>query len=105
MLKKLLFILCFLLSFSLCFSEKYFQISETELNQIQAETLKMTNSVETLTESVKKLEYQKNQYLTLSNELKKENQQLQQKVKNYRYITIGISAGLIVGGVIAYKAK
>lgn len=99
-LKKLLLGLAlFFFSFSALFSEKYFQISESELDQIQAETLQMMNSVETLTQSVKELESQKKQYLELSNELRKETQQLQTKVKRYQLITLSVGLGVVAGGL------
>lgn len=99
-LKKLLLGLAlFFFSLSALFSEKYFQISETELNQIQTETLQMMNSVKTLTQSVKELESQKNQYLELSNELRKENQQLQAKVKRSQLITLSVGLGVVAGGL------
>jgi hypothetical protein len=40
--------------------------------------------------------------LTLSNELKRENEKLQSKVKTYRLVTIGVCSGALVGGITYY---
>ena len=62
----------------------------------------MMMQVNELTESVKKLESQRNEYMTLSNELKRENEELQAKVKAYRLVTIGVCSGALVGGLTYY---
>ena len=84
-----------LLSLPLSFSEKSYTITESELNQIQEETVRLTQTVE-------KLENQRNEYLTLSSELKRENEELQTKVKTYRFVTIGVCSGALVGGLTYY---
>ena len=55
-----------------------------------------------LTESVKKLEKQRNEYMQLSSELKRENEALQAKVKTYRLVTIGVCSGVLAGGLTYY---
>jgi hypothetical protein len=40
--------------------------------------------------------------LTLSSELKRENEELQAKVKTYRLVTIGVCSGVLVGGLTYY---
>lgn len=85
-----------------CFSEKSYTVTESELNQIQEETILLMNSVETLTESVKKAERQLNECRALSNELKKENAELQAKVRTYRLVSIGVWSGAMVGGLTYY---
>ena len=85
-----------------CFSEKSYTITESELNEIFQQTDSMMMQVNELTESVKKLENQRNGYLTLSNELKRENEELQAKVKIYRLVTIGVCSGALVGGLTYY---
>lgn len=78
-----------------CFSEKSYTITESELNQIQEETNRLTQTVE-------KLESQRNGYLTLSSGLKRENEELQAKVKTYRLVTIGVCSGALIGGLTYY---
>ena len=85
-----------------CFSEKSYTVTESELRQIQEETALLMSSVETLTESVRKAETQLNDCRALSNELRKENETLKAKVKNYRLVTIGVCSGALVGGVTYY---
>ena len=85
-----------------CFSEKSYTITESELNEIFQQTDAMMMQVNELTESVKKLENQRNEYMTLSNELKRENEELQAKVKTYRFVTIGVCSGVLVGGFTYY---
>lgn len=79
----------------LSFSEKTYTITESELNQIQEETARLTQTVE-------KLENQRNEYLTLSSELKRENEELQAEVRTYRLVTIGVCSGALVGGLTYY---
>ena len=93
--KSVCFSLVLLLSLPLSFSEKSYTITESELNQIQEETARLTQTVE-------KLENQRNEYLTLSSELKRENEELQAKVKTYRFVTIGVCSGALVGGLTYY---
>ena len=93
--KSVCFSLVLLLSLPLSFSEKTYTITESELNQIQEETARLTQTVE-------KLENQRNEYLTLSSELKRENEELQAKVKTYRLVTIGVCSGALVGGLTYY---
>ena len=93
--KSVFFSLVLLLSLPLSFSEKTYTITESELNQIQEETARLTQTVE-------KLENQKNEYLTLSSELKRENEELQAKVRTYRLVTIGVCSGALVGGLTYY---
>ena len=62
----------------------------------------MMMQVNELTESVKKLENQRNGYMQLSSELKAENEKLQAKVKTYRLVTIGVCSGALVGGLTYY---
>lgn len=93
--KSVCFSLVLLLSLSLSFSEKTYTITESELNQIQEETARLTQTVE-------KLENQKNEYLTLSSGLKRENEELQAKVRTYRLVTIGVCSGALVGGLTYY---
>lgn len=100
--KSVLFFLVSVLCLLPCFSEKNYTVTESELNQIQEETALLMNSVETLTESVKKAEKQLNECRALSNELRKENETLQAKVKTYRLVTIGVCSGALVGGITYY---
>ena len=93
--KSVCFSLVLLLSLPLSFSEKTYTITESELNQIQEETARLTQTVE-------KLENQRNEYLTLSSELKRENEELQAKVRTYRLVTIGVCSGALVGGLTYY---
>lgn len=93
--KSVCFSLVLLLSLPLSFSEKSYTITESELNQIQEETVRLTQTVE-------KLENQKNEYLTLSSELKRENEELQAKVRTYRLVTIGVCSGTLVGSLTYY---
>ena len=88
-----------------CFSEKSYTITESELRAIEFETNNLMMKVETLTESVKKLESQKNQYLTLSQELENENKALKAKVETYRYITLGIGSAAIISGLTVYMMR
>ena len=85
-----------------CFSEKSYTITESELNEIFQQTDAMMMQVNELTESVKKLENQRNEYMQLSSELKAENEELQAKVKTYRLVTIGVCSGALVGGITYY---
>jgi len=99
---------CFflLLSASLpCYAEKTYIITESELAEILTHTNQMMLKVNELTDSVKKLENQRNEYLTLSNELRAENEELQSKVKTYRYITIGVCSGAVLSGLAIYFLK
>lgn len=100
--KSVCFFLALFFSFSVGVSEAYFSISESELNQIQAETDKMMMKVNELTGSVKKLESQRNQYMTLSNELRLEAEAERKKKEFWRNATITISASVIAGGVTYY---
>lgn len=100
--KSVLFFLVLVLFSLPCFSEKSYTVTESELNQIQEETALLMNSVETLTESVKKAEKQLNECRALSNELKKENEELQAEVRTYRLVTIGVCSGALVGGITYY---
>lgn len=93
--KSVLFFLVSVLFLLPCFSEKSYTITESELNQIQEETNRLTQTVE-------KLESQRNGYLTLSSELKRENEELQAKVKTYRLVTIGVCSGALIGGLTYY---
>lgn len=93
--KSVCFSLVLLLALPLSFSEKSYTITESELNQIQEETARLTQTVE-------KLENQRNEYLTLSSELKRENEELQAKVRTYRLVTIGVCSGALVGGLTYY---
>lgn len=93
--KSVCFSLVLLLSLPLSFSENTYTITESELNQIQEETARLTQTVE-------KLENQRNEYLTLSSELKRENEELQAKVRTYRLVTIGVCSGALVGGLTYY---
>lgn len=93
--KSVFFSLVLLLSLPLSFSEKTYTITESELNQIQEETARLTQTVE-------RLENQRNEYLTLSSELKRENEELQAKVRTYRLVTIGVCSGALVGGLTYY---
>lgn len=93
--KSVLFLLVSGLCLLPCFSEKTYTITESELNQIQEETNRLTQTVE-------KLETQRNGYLTLSSELKRENEELQAKVRTYRLVTIGVCSGALVGGLTYY---
>lgn len=95
----------FLLFSSVCFSEKSYTITESELNEIFHQTDAMMMKVNELTESVKKLENQRNEYMTLSSELRQENENLQAKVKTYRYITLGVCSGAIIGGLTMYMMR
>lgn len=95
----------FLLFSSVCFSEKSYTITESELTEILHHTDQMMMKVDELTESVKKLENQRNEYMTLSSELRQENEKLQAKVKTYRYITLGICSGAIIGGLTMYMMR
>ena len=85
-----------------CFSEKSYTITESELSEIFQQTDAMMMQVNELTESVKKLENQRNEYMQLSSELKAENEELQAKVKTYRLVTIGVCSGALVGGITYY---
>jgi len=93
--KSVCFSLVLLLSLPLSFSENTYTITESELNQIQEETARLTQTVE-------RLENQRNEYLTLSSELKRENEELQAKVRTYRLVTIGVCSGALVGGLTYY---
>lgn len=93
--KSVFFSLVLLLSLPLSFSEKTYTITGSELNQIQEETARLTQTVE-------RLENQRNEYLTLSSELKRENEELQAKVRTYRLVTIGVCSGALVGGLTYY---
>lgn len=93
--KLALFFLVLVLCLLPCFSEKTYTITESELKQIQEETNRLTQTVE-------KLENQRNGYLTLSSELKRENEELKAKVKTYRLVTIGVCSGALVGGITYY---
>ena len=105
-LKKSVFVfLLWAFSSLACYSEKFYQISETELNLIQSDTSNLMQQVETLTESVKTLETQRNELIALSDELKTENQKLKNNVKKWQSITLGVCSGAIVGAVTAYFLK
>lgn len=95
----------FLLFSSVCFSEKSYTLTESELTEILHHTDQMMIKVDELTDSVKKLESQRNQYMTLSNELRQENEKLQAKVKTYRYITIGVCSGALISGLTVYLLR
>ena len=103
--KSVFFLLAFLLFSSVCFSEKSYTVTESELNEIFQQTDAMMMQVDELTESVKKLENQRNEYMTLSSELRQENEKLQAKVKTYRYITLGVCSGAIIGGLTMYMMR
>lgn len=94
-------LLCSLFS-SACFSERYYQISGAELDEIQSRTEILTSSVERLTESVRTLEEQRNQYMALSDELRNEAESMKSKVRAYRLATLCIGAGLL--GAAAFCA-
>ena len=98
------FLVFFLVSLP-CFSEKSYTITESELRTIEFETKNLTMKVSELTESVKRLESQRNQYLTLSKELENENKALRAKADTYRYITLGVCSGAIIGGLTAYMMR
>lgn len=95
----------FLLFSSVCFSEKSYTITESELNEIFHQTEAVMMKVDELTTSVKKLENQRNEYMTLSSELRQENEKLQARVKTYRYITLGVCSGAIIGGLTMYMMR
>ena len=85
-----------------CFSEKSYTITESELTEILTQTDRMMMKVDELTDSVKKLESQRNQYMTLSNELRLEAETEKKKKEFWRNATITISASVIAGGVTYY---
>lgn len=87
------------------FSESYYQITETELNQIRLETSQLLLTVNELKESVRTLENQRNEYLTLSNELKAENQKLKKDSAKWKRITLSIGIGAIAGVAVLYAIK
>ena len=99
-----LFLAFFLVSLP-CFSEKSYTITESELRAIELRTDQLMSSVETLKESLKKAESQRNQYMTLSKELESENKALRAKADTYRYITLGVCSGAIIGGLTAYMMR
>lgn len=99
-----LFLVFFLVSLP-CFSEKSYTITESELRAIEFETNSLMMKVNELTESVKKLESQRNQYLTLSKELENENKALRSKVKAYRYVALGACSGAIISGLAVYMMR
>lgn len=102
-LRKSAFALLVSLLFSwACYGEKSYTITESGLDEIQAQTDLLMMKVGTLTESVKRLENQRNEYLTLSDKLRQENEKLQAKVRNYRTVTIGLASGAIIAGLTAY---
>lgn len=100
--KSVFFLLVFLLFSSVCFSEKSYTITESELNEIFQQTDAMMMKVDELTESVKKLENQRNEYMTLSNELRLEAETEKKKKEFWRNATITISASVIAGGAVYY---
>lgn len=102
MRKSASFFLALLFLSSVCFAEKSYTITESELIQIRTETDRMMMQVSELTESVKRLESQRNQYMTLSSELKKEAEKEKKKKEIWRSATITISASVIAGGVTYY---
>ena len=109
-MKKLLiklssFSLAFCLLLLPCFSEKSYTITESELKAIELKTDQLMSSVETLKESLKKAESQRNQYMTLSKELESENKALRSKVKAYRYVALGACSGVIISGLAAYMMR
>jgi predicted Holliday junction resolvase-like endonuclease len=103
--KSVCFFLALFFSFSVGVSEAYFSISESELNQMQAETDKMMMKVNELTGSVKRLESQRNEYMTLSSELRLEAEAERKKKEFWRNATITISVSVIAGGVVYYILK
>ena len=98
------FLVFFLVSLP-CFSEKSYTITESELRAIEFETNSLMMKVDELTESVKRLESQRNQYLTLSKELENENKALRSKVKAYRYVALGACSGAIISGLAVYMMR
>lgn len=86
-------------------SEKSYTITESELNQIQAETDRIMMKVNELTDSVKRLESQRNEYMTLSRELRLEAEAERKKKEFWRNATITISVSVITGGVVYYILK
>lgn len=80
-------------------------MTESELTEILQHTDQMMMKVDELTDSVKKLENQRNQYMTLSNELRQENEKLKSKVKTYRLITIGVCSGALISGLTVYLLR
>ena len=83
-------------------SEKSYTITESELTEILTQTDRMMMQVNELTDSVKKLESQRNQYMTLSNELRLEAETEKKKKEFWRNATITISVSVIAGGVTYY---
>lgn len=100
--KSASFFLALLFSLSVCFAEKNFTITESELTEILTQTDRMMMQVNELTDSVKKLESQRNQYMTLSNELRLEAETERKKKEFWRNATITISVSVIAGGVTYY---
>lgn len=100
--KSVLFFMVLWLCLQPCFSEKSYTIKESELNQIQEQTVRLQNivneqknSISELTNSVKTLETQRNQYLMLSNELRTENKKLKKKNDRLTYISLGACSALL----------
>ena len=87
------FLLC-LFSYSVCFSEPVFKITESELNQILTETENLKNIVSEQNKQL--LQYQK-----LSNELKSEAESAKKKAQIYKGVAIGAcAASVILGGAL-----
>lgn len=100
--KSVLFFLVSVLSLLPCFSEKSYTITESELTEILTQTDRMMLKVNELTESAKKLESQRNEYMTLSNELRLEAETEKKKKEFWRNTAITISASVIAGGITYY---
>jgi predicted Holliday junction resolvase-like endonuclease len=83
-------------------SEKSYTITESELKEILNQTDKTMMKVNELTGSVKKLESQRNEYMTLSSELRLEAEAERKKKEFWRNATITISVSVIAGGVTYY---
>lgn len=86
-------------------SETKYTITESELKEILNQTDQMMMKVNELTDSVKRLESQRNQYMTLSNELRLEAEAERKKKEFWRNATITISVSVLAGGVVYYILK
>ena len=107
-----LLLLCF---YSVCFSESVYEITETELNQILAETERLTQTAseqnaqllrlrelsETLTQAVSEQNNQLEQLRKLSETLQSAAQKEQKRAQIYKGVAIGAcAAAAVMGGAL-----